>query len=195
MRLCSVATALVVALLVGAATKPCPPQGDGRNENERALNVLKNRDSAPKASEIDAAITLAALLAAGEDSKRFNPDHGASITGYVVGVVPGGIESCNCHSQDVASRDTHIYVAADAKHTDPTQCVVVEVTPRFRSLHDGWDTLSLRAALKGKIVTFTGWMLFDSEHWQNALNTNPSNKKDWRATAWELHPVSAINVQ
>jgi hypothetical protein len=76
--------------------------------------------------------------------------------------------------------------------------VVVEVTPRLREKikADGvdWSTKALRSKLLGRWVTFTGWLLFDEEHASQAENTNPGRPRNWRATAWEIHPVTQIDV-
>jgi hypothetical protein len=36
--------------------------------------------------------------------------------------------------------------------------------------------------------------MFDEEHDRESENTNPGHSENWRATAWELHPVTAIQV-
>lgn len=134
------------------------------------------------------------MLALGNDDCRFTQSEGASITGYIVKVMPGGIESCNCHAKAVADRDTHIYVSADKEHLKPNECLIVEVTPRFRVLHPEWTTVNLKKTLQGHIATITGWLFVDSEHKSASENDNPGNIHDWRATVWEIHPVTAIKV-
>jgi hypothetical protein len=57
-----------------------------------------------------------------------------------------------------------------------------------------WATPALSTKLKGKWVEFTGWMLFDSMHMDGAENTNPGGDKNWRATCWEIHPVTSFKV-
>jgi hypothetical protein len=48
--------------------------------------------------------------------------------------------------------------------------------------------------LLGRWVKVTGWMLFDVEHQSEAENTAPGRPRNWRATAWEVHPVTAIEI-
>jgi hypothetical protein len=76
--------------------------------------------------------------------------------------------------------------------------VIVEVTPpmrdRARARGVDWSVDALRAKLVGRHVRFTGWLLFDSEHADEAENTNPGGRDNWRATAWEIHPVTDIVV-
>ncbi len=194
-------TKIIITLLVicgVALAGDCPLPGDAKNETASQLNILKNRDieHLPPASND---ISLALMLAPGDDTARFDSGKVETITGYVMRVIPGGIESCNCHAKDLPHRDTHIYIALDAQHAKPSQCVIAEVTPRGRATAaargEDWSTATLKATLTGRMVTFTGYMLFDSEHKQNAVNTNPGNKRDWRATVWEIHPISGISVQ
>ncbi|HZX94233.1 MAG TPA: hypothetical protein VFE90_06930 [Myxococcales bacterium] len=42
--------------------------------------------------------------------------------------------------------------------------------------------------------TVTGWLLYDAEHENQSAHTAPSNPSDWRATAWEVHPITDIDV-
>ncbi len=184
----SIASLLLALVATTAIAGSCPVTGDARNQAEAALNTLKNRPATIKTGVL---LPVTNFTCIGDDTNRFDSATIATVTGYVTRVIPGGIESCNCHAADIPSRDTHIYIARDAKHTDQQQCMIAEVTPRTRQA--GWSTAELKA-LVGKTVTFTGYLFFDAEHKQNAVNTNPSNKNDWRATAWEIHPVTGIHV-
>lgn len=155
------------------------------------LDTLKNRDDTPTA--INPAITLELMLDPGNDLARFKHGDAATITGFVAKVVPGGLESCNCHAKDMALRDTHIVLVAamvDAKKSH--RHVIVEVTPVF---HDQVGSTDDLRKLVGKRVTITGWMFFDGQHKQNAFNTEPNGTNIWRATAWEIHPVTSISPQ
>ena len=49
-------------------------------------------------------------------------------------------------------------------------------------------------ALQGKCAEFTGWMFWDAWHDDEAENTAPGRPGNWRATAWEIHPITAIRV-
>jgi hypothetical protein len=76
--------------------------------------------------------------------------------------------------------------------------VIVEITPRWREIMEkkntDWSTNVLRTRLMGKFVKVQGWLLFDAERKEEADNTNPKGKKNTRATAWEIHPVTSIEV-
>lgn len=156
------------------------------------LNIDKNRDDAPKQSEIDKSITLESILDPHNDDK-FDNSEGASITGFVPYVVQGEAqESCNCSRKDI--RDIHIYVVNDKKFKDNKRhWVIVEISPRWQK-ELGKDFKTVKAELQGKWVTFTGWMFYDAQHTGNAVNTKPKGKSLWRATAWEIHPVTSYKV-
>jgi hypothetical protein len=198
---------LAFALVLGSATlaqdviklggKSCGLTGDAKTKAAKELNRLKNQSQGPVGGDIDESITLEKILQPGDDLDRFENRTGARVTGYVVNVKPGGVETCNCHARAVDDIDTHIEIAL-SKNADKTELMIVEVTPRLRAQVSDhgldWSTNALRDRYKGKWVTFTGWMMFDTEHINEAENTNPGGSKNWRATCWEIHPITAIKV-
>ncbi len=177
----------------------CPSEGDARIAAVRALNRLKNREDTPLPQQINRAVTLAALLQPGDDRSRWKVKDAAEIVGYVWDVLPGGIESCNCHARDLPDRDTHIELVIDPMSgSAATRRVIVEVIPRTRAMlaaqHVDWSTRALRDRFKGRWVRVQGWLLFDTEHMGEAENTAPGRPRNWRATAWEIHPVTSLEV-
>ena len=82
---------------------------------------------------MDSAITLAAILAPGNDISRWKVKEGAEIIGYASDVKRGGIEATNCHARDDPDCDTHIELVLDPMHSS-TLPIIVEVTPRWRYL-------------------------------------------------------------
>lgn len=186
----------LTAVEVGSAiARPAcdPRKGDTAVKKVQDLNVLKTRTEMPTNQDFNSDITLSAITAPGDDRDRWQPSMAAAIVGYVAKVGVGGIESVNCHAMDAAHRDTHIDLVVSANDAnDETKHVIVEVTPQFRALHPDWSTANLRSTLLGRCAKFTGWMMFDEEHVPQSLNTAPSNSKDWRVTAWEIHPITAI---
>lgn len=174
----------------------CPPAGDTAEARIQKLNKLKNRAVTP--SSIDSHITLRKILRKGNDEHRWSDSDGATIRGWVIVVKPGGSESVNCHASSPKHRDTHIMLAL-SPNASKDQAMVVEVTPFWRAKKaavDGkdWSTHRLEKELKGHYIQITGWMFFDAEHKNAAENTEPGSKHDWRATAWEIHPVTAIKI-
>lgn len=176
----------------------CPPTGDATNVTARALNMLKRRQTVPTPQDIDPHVTLQALVAPGDDTTRWDEKHGATVEGYVAGVKVGGIESVNCHTRGPAYRDTHIELTVNPMTKDESTYVIVEVTPQVRQemANKGldWSTRTLRATLLGRWVRIRGWLLFDVQHIDNARNTASRSERIRRATAWEIHPITAIEV-
>lgn len=182
--------------------KPCPEQGDSSRASVIALDVQKNRATVPAAGEIDGEVTLAAMLAPGNDIDRFDGTKGATVFGIVVRVKEGSVETCNCRAQDPIDRDTHVELALSAG-APAIQRVVTEVTPRFRKkMKDAgtdWSTAGLQGegssdGIVGKWVRITGWLFFDEPHEGISENTNPGGAHNVRATCWEIHPITALDV-
>jgi hypothetical protein len=196
----------VVALLILCASSclaqepgsfdNCPLEGRTNVPPVKALNRLKNRTTAPLQTDVNPAISLAAILAPGNDVSRWSASQGAIITGYVADVKPGGAETVNCAATDSAHVDTHIEIALNAGDAKGIQHMIVEVTPRGRAAMAAkgkdWSTKHLRRTLSGHKIMVVGWMMLDREHCNAAENTNPGNAHNWRATCWEIHPVTIL---
>jgi hypothetical protein len=176
----------------------CALEGTAQHESRKASNRLKNRGTAPRAAEIASTVTMDELLRPGDDTDRWSADSGAVVEGYVLHVKPGGQETVNCGEKEELYRDTHIELTLSDADTLKARRVVVEVTPRWRDFMrergEDWTTPALIGRLVGRRVRFTGWLFFDAEHDDEAENTTPGRAANWRATAWELHPVTGIAV-
>ena len=77
--------------------------------------------------------------------------------------------------------------------------MIVEVTPRWRrAMREAgvdWSTAGLRAALLGRRVRVRGWLFYDGHHADESARHDPGDRRggaNWRATAWEVHPVTAM---
>jgi hypothetical protein len=176
----------------------CGLEGDARSLSVRALDRLKNRYTAPSPVDINSTITLQTILAPGNDISRWRVKEGAELVGYVWDVKQGGIESTNCHARDDPDRDTHIELVLDPMHGAGSQRMIIEVTPRWRHIMRergaDWSTRALRDRFMGRWVKVRGWMLFDADHRGESENMAPGRPGNWRATAWEIHPVTSIEV-
>jgi hypothetical protein len=176
----------------------CPAPGTAKSVANKALNILKNREVAPRADQMNQSVTLEKMLAPGNDRGRFDHHTGATIVGWVINVEQGGHpETANCGSMSLDYTDTHITVGLDPQ-ADLKETLVVEVTPRWRKAMAAqgidWRTETLQQTLKGKKVKFSGWLMFDLDHRGEAVNTAPRNPKDWRKTIWEIHPITSIEI-
>lgn len=189
---------------------PCPRQGDGKGD--ATLDSQKNRYLAPTAADMDPKITTAGDLITQLPQLKPSTIHrekwpdsitqqvdtyeakGATIEGYMLDAKEedtGGGESCNCHDPEVLF-DYHIYIA-DKAGVPKAQSTIVEMTPRWRSVNPNWNANNQEVGfgfihrLIGKKIRVTGWLLFDQDH--------VNNVGDWRATVWEIHPVTVFEYQ
>jgi hypothetical protein len=189
--LCSVASAQDIY-------HDCPMGGTAKRNTVQNLNRQKNRYNEPRPEDFDSKITLKDMLAPGYDVARFDHSKAVTITGYVEDVKMGGVETCNCGTKDPQYRDTHIELVLDPMKSGETQRVIVEVTPRWRAIMQAkgidWSTKALRTKFMGRWVKVNGWLMFDAEHENASENTNPGRARNWRATAWEVHPITSIEV-
>jgi len=201
MRIRTRTLVLVVVLLAGLLATgvgfawSCPSVGIALTSRARQLHRLKNRTALPQAADFDSRVTLDALLQPGDDRDRWSTDRAARIQGQVIDVAYAGTEATNCFHP--LRRDIHILVATYNEARQNEQ-VVVEVTPNIRdwAAQQGmdWSEETLHTQLVGHWCEFEGWLYFDVGHAEEAENTSPQRPGNWRATAWEIHPITRITV-
>ena len=174
----------------------CPLFGKAGGIRLQNLNKDKNRYSIPLSDDIDPSITTASMLIPGDDTQRWSTMQAAQIIGFVLEVKPGGDEGCNCHKSDLDKIDTHIVLVADPDSNKNSQKIIIEITPRMRFLMSqrgiDWSTHAIKSIFLNQWVKVTGWMFFDDEHANASENTKPGGAHNWRATAWEIHPITDI---
>lgn len=192
------ASALVLLIIVATLLLTqlnLVPGGISLSPRMYAVNRLKNRTQLPQESDFDNRVTLAGLLQPGDDRTRWSEHAAARIEGFVVSVRDGSVESSNCYS--FFQRDTHIEVAL-SMDASPRERVELEVTPRIRAWArqqgQDWSTAALKRELLGRWCQFEGWLFFDINHDDESENINSGGDHNWRATAWELHPLTSIKV-
>ena len=136
------------------------------------------------------------------------------VVGYLYGVKAEGKESSNCQlepGEDNENVDFHTYIGFDSgvaarvrgKTASPAdksemnpKSMIVEMTPHYRArYHPEWSLDALRKEL-GKQVRVTGQLMADNEHY---VKSQDCGRKDhtascWRATVWELHPITKFEV-
>jgi len=190
----SIGVVMLAAVWLGLALN-CPVVGIALTTNARNLHRLKNRTALPNDTDFDSRITLDALLLPGDDRHRWSTARAARIQGEVIDVAYARPEATNCFNP--CRRDIHILIAK-RKEAPKNEQVVLEVTPggRDRANTQGldWSEQTLHAQLVGHWVEFEGWLYFDVGHAEESENIEPRNLTNWRATAWEIHPVTKITV-
>ena len=185
-----VLTLLVVLIVLWLIlARNCPNAGIALTTRARNLHRLKNRTSIPNPTDFDSTITLDALLQPGDDTHRWSNNRAARLQGEVIDVAYARPEATNCFNP--CRRDIHIVVGSYKGATKREQ-VIVEVTPNFQRAD--WSEETLQAQLVGHWCEFEGWLYFDAGHAEESENIAAHNPENWRATAWELHPVTKIAV-
>ena len=167
---------------------------------DRDLNREKNRFDAPKTfadlgAEDIINIPDGQLIEAGR-KKRANwsgdardyasqeESQGVRLTGYLIAVRESGPESCNGYSDSL--RDFHIWIA-DNPDTWKSDAVIVEMTPRWKSVHPEWQLRTVeRLADRHAKVRASGWLMWDEEH--------PEEVGKSRGSQWEVHPVTNFEI-
>lgn len=158
----SLTAALLAAGILGAQERP----GDkGESAEEKKL---RGRSAAPKAGEIDSAVTLDAMLSK-KDKSSLSETKGATIDGYVIQV------------EREEDGDYHVTLASAAGETDTRKWVIGEVTPAWQKKSPSLAPEALRK-LHGKKVRVTGWLYYEPDE----------DQPDPRGTRWEIHPVTEI---
>ena len=186
-RFIVVAIALCVIVFI-ALRNYCPQSGVALNKERREFQQLKNRTALPIQSDFESGVTLATLLQPGNDQSRWANSRAAQLEGYVLAVSKGPLEAANCYCR----RDVHIMLGPRPDSSAREQ-VVLEVTPRMQTTKE-WSLEKLQRELTGRRVRFQGWLFFDAVHAGESENIAPGRATNWRATAWELHPVTKIDV-
>ena len=173
--------------LVINGTELCGAEGDSATPQTQALNDNKNRTDRPGDSDY--------VEIKWDDLKNLPADRvtdfqGAPVTvvgflSHKVQVETGG-ESTNCHLHAPEQVDWHMYLT-NAPAQGIADAVIVETTPRTRPAHKWTATTVGTFVDKPTQIRISGWLMFDIEH------TSVIGKQ--RATVWEVHPITKIEVQ
>jgi len=175
--------------LIEDGRQVCGPTGDATKKTPIALNTNKNRTDIPGDSDyVDIGWNDLANL----PSDRIDDFVSASVrvVGYLSHKInvenSGSGESTNCHLHADDEVDWHIYLTEESNQPI-SKAIIVETTPRTRPLHT-WTTSMLGALVNSENqVRVSGWLMYDSEH------INVIGKE--RATVWEVHPITKIEIQ
>jgi hypothetical protein len=199
-----------VPISVPADWNVCPAIGSGGTHAE--AYTKKNRVSVPCSYSpitVDEMLALTPLPAAvralpdTDPRKQYLVAEEAKtvvLDGFLAMAKDGGQEGVNCGS---ATRlDTHLELV-DTDAIDPSQNrsqhVIAEITPWFHEAIPSWSTDDV-----GKYASYvnvykasgqknppgrirvSGYLFFDEAHVSGAAS--------WRGTAWEVHPITKIEV-
>jgi len=117
-------------------------------------------------------------------------------------------EAPNCHAWSEEDTDWHMALVADPSETEE-RAVVVEPTPRTKRQNAGWIPSKAQALAVRRTpssprneagaprVRVTGFLMLDPvhpTHIRGNCTANCGTKTFYRATLWEVHPVTRIEV-
>lgn len=173
------------------------PEGEGGDPD---LNRMKNRNTAPTEVveySVEKIIGMPHDILDQEGKRRRTTwypasrlqaekyeSQGARVTGYLIRAKESGPESCNGYSDSL--RDYHLWLSS-TPDGDRSRSMIVEVTPRWRSVHPEWRLSNfVKLSNQHAQVRVTGWILWDEEH--------ASEVEKSRGTQWEVHPITKFEV-
>jgi hypothetical protein len=181
-------TAIGQPLIVNGS-EVCGPTGNATKPSAKALNTNKNRTDMPADSDY--------VDIGWSDLENLSSDRVSDLVSAPIRVIgflshkinvenKGAGESTNCNLLADNEVDWHMYLT-----NSPAQqigsAIIAETTPRTRPLHK-WTTDMLAPLVDSQTqVRISGWLIYDSEH-IGAIGTQ-------RATVWEVHPITRIEVQ
>ncbi|HEY2296063.1 MAG TPA: hypothetical protein VGM86_35640 [Thermoanaerobaculia bacterium] len=138
----------------------------------------------------------------------------AGTVGYLYYAQKGGTsESSNCQLSGTDNIDFHLGIGFDPalaaklaakqplteseKSTEKKESIIVEMTPHWRArFKPDWSLDLLKPAI-GHQVRVIGQLLIDNEHYDtkdNCAIKGANQETCWRASVWELHPVTGFQV-
>ncbi len=189
-----------------SAIAECPNPGCGEN-GDAELNQAKNRADIPGSAAVKHK-TLASIRALAQPTRWNTGDDRAPIRtagkegtpvevmGFLLLAKPGGAESSNCDLTRRADTDIHLVLVDNGEADGEETSVTAEITPRIRANgHPDWLFKNVND-LEGQFVRLTGWLMLDTKHIRQThrLTNERLNKGIKRATNWEIHPVTKLEV-
>ena len=207
---------------INGGTTACGPTGDGVDDGTNLHKNRADVPPSSHVISLDAirALPDTALWRSNNrrswtatDSALVLPYEGVAVTveGYFEIVKPqsgGSGESPNCHGSAELDTDWHIALVASPNEIEE-QAVVVEPTPRTKRQNSGWtpavaEALAVRHSpsdtrheADAARVRVTGFLMLDPvhpAHIRGNCKSGCATKKFFRATLWEIHPVTKIEV-
>jgi hypothetical protein len=162
------------------------------------LNVDKNRTAIPTAADFDKKITLGDLIAIDATENKFSNRTAVDIEGFVTSIhlVKGG--SANFNSTDPQKMVVRIYLSPSATDNDKKHQLIANITPAMilaaAKRGEDYSIGALSKSLPGKKVRIQGWLFYNVEHKEQAYAENPNGQMVYRASCWEVTPVTLVKV-
>lgn len=194
-----------------ATIEDCPLTGCGEL-GDAELNKAKNRTDAPATATNMTLDDLRHLPqpqywnTGAERSSIRGPGKegsGVVVTGFLLKAKAEGKESCNCGLSRRVHTDVHLVLvskmpdsetkeAIDASEKDS---VTAEITPRVRGDNEKWLYRNVND-LEGSYIKVTGLLMLDTRHLpqNHLLQGERLGRPLVRATNWEVHPITKLEV-
>jgi hypothetical protein len=147
-----------------------------------------------------------------DDLAALGDGHVVGVVGYLYYAKKGGKESSNCQLSELEDIDFHIGIGfdpqlaaklatkkkltSDERTTMDQSSVIVEMSPHWRAkFQPAWNLAALAPAI-GHQVRVVGQLLVDNEHYDphDDCAFPGAGTTCWRASVWELHPVTRFEV-
>ncbi len=184
------------------------------------VNFLTSEDFKHLDKSTPASLGRSNHLQLKDDLAKLGEGSMSGVIGYLYYAKKTGPESSNCQLDSTdkegtnvdyhigigfdpslaQSLRTHQHLSRDALKAVTQTSVIVEMTPHYRYLYggDNWTIDGLQNVV-GRQVRVVGQLIIDSEHnipSQNCAIATAAQQKltCWRASAWELHPVTRFQV-
>jgi hypothetical protein len=194
-----------------ASLNDCPVTGCGEL-GDAALNTAKNRTGnpltvkrltldeirrMPQPSSWNTGADRASIRGPGREGAA------VSVTGFLLKAKAEGKESCNCGLSHRADTDVHLVLVSKMPEAKTKEAiaevekdsVTAEITPRVRGKNEKWLYRNVND-LEGSYIRVTGYLMLDSKHFPQAqvLQGERLNRGLSRATNWEVHPITQLEV-
>ncbi len=188
----------VTLLVVWLGTVGVPASAlASHSAQHRYLSEQKNRVDTPARYEPLTFTEFLALPAPPEayttsdwDTVRAQTQRGVSLEGYIAEVIRAGDGAT--YGRPPGQGDFHVHLREArqprcAPEGPRDQQIVTEVTPHFQPPRTGWSYAALLDLCQRQVrVRLSGWLLHDYQHVKGI--------GDWRASTWEIHPVTNVEV-
>lgn len=169
-----------------------------RHGDEKPRDEWTGQDSAVVTPYEGIPLTVVGYFAIVKPQKKSAPKSGKKVG-----------ESTNCHSWSERDTDWHISLVA-APTEEEEEGVVVEPTPRSKRRNPQWTADAAKSIAvretpssepdeeNASQVRVTGFLMLDPAHVSHirgsCQGSKCASKTFYRATLWELHPVTQIEV-
>jgi hypothetical protein len=194
-----------------ATLADCPLTGCGEL-GDAELNKAKNRTDAPskvvgmtlddirqipQPPRWNTGSDRSAIRGSGKEGS------GVVVSGFLLKAKAEGKESCNCGLSHRVDTDVHLVVVSEmpsskdkeAMDASERASVTAEITPRVRGSNEKWLYRNVND-FEGSYIRITGLLMLDTQHISQGLQLQGErfHQSLKRATNWEVHPITKIEI-